>query len=87
MPAVTIRLTGELRPGRGDGPPRRWVRVRPAAPLDPDRPSAAGNAWPPPGPAAAQVDRIPRLLDPGPTPLPPESKGNGLRLAGEPSLG
>ena len=31
--------------------------------------------------------RIPRLLDPGPTPLPPESKGNGLRLAGEPSLG
>ena len=27
------------------------------------------------------------ILDPGPTPLPPESKGNGLRLAGEPSLG
>ena len=25
-------------------------------------------------------------MDPGPTPLPPESKGNGLRLAGEPPL-
>ena len=23
MPAVTIRLTGELRPGRGDGPGNR----------------------------------------------------------------
>ena len=46
MPAVTIRLTGELRPGRGDG--RRGAgsgfgRQRPST-----RPSsAAGNAWPP----------------------------------------
>ena len=55
----------------------------------------AGAPWqtrrpPPPrepGPDAAQVGQNPRLLDPGPTPLPPESKGNGLRLAGEPSLG
>ena len=31
--------------------------------------------------------RNPRLLDPGPPPLPPESKGNGLRLAGEPPWG
>ena len=39
-----------------------------------------------PGRDAAQVDRIP-VIGPRATPLPPESKGNGLRLAGEPSLG
>ena len=31
--------------------------------------------------------RPPRVIGPRATPLPPESKGNGLRLAGEPSLG
>ena len=43
MPAVTIRLTGELRPGRGDGRRGAGSRVRPAAPLDPDRRQRLGT--------------------------------------------
>ena len=43
MPAVTIRLTGELPARARRRPPRRWVMVRPAAPLDPDRRQRLGT--------------------------------------------
>ena len=64
----------------------RSERAALAASREPARQLGDGCSRPPAA-AVPAVDVIPRLLDPGPTPLPPESKGNGLRLAGEPSLG
>ena len=43
MPAVTIRLTGELRPGRGDGRLGAGSGFRRQAPLDPDRRQRLGT--------------------------------------------
>ena len=37
MPAVTIKADGRTPAKARRRPPRRWSRVRPAAPLDPDR--------------------------------------------------
>ena len=37
MPAVTIKADGRTPTKARRRPPRRWSRVRPAAPLDPDR--------------------------------------------------
>ena len=78
--ATQTELFGDLRPET----PRPRARKQPVdigAPLwtiDKSRLIRAG---------CGRGSHNPRLLDPGPTPLPPESKGNGLRLAGEPLVG
>ena len=43
MPAVTIKADGRAPARARRRPPRRWVRVRPAAPLDPDRRQRLGT--------------------------------------------
>ena len=57
---------------------RRWLERRGRRAVRPPRE---------PGPDAAQVDRIPGYWTQGQHRCRQSQKGNGLRLAGEPSLG